>query len=437
MTDTPPRARVCLVTTGHPATNPRLVKEADALTGAGYAVRVVACSFLPWADRADAEFAGRPWAVERVRFGAMASRATGLWQRLRRRVASRLVEAFGFRSPLAERALHYVVPELTRLAAREPADLFIAHNLAALPAAAAAARRHGARLGFDAEDFHRGEYAQPEGPDYALTCWAEECYVPACDYVTAASEGIAAAYADVLSISLPVTIDNVFPLADRVATVREAELKGERAEGTRTLYWFSQTIGPGRGLEDVLAALPLLDDDIHLALRGRWADGYDVTFLSRAEALGVRDRVRWLAPVPPGELVVRTARHDVGLALERPRTRNREVCVSNKIFTYLLAGIPAIATETEGQRRICAHTPEATRLVRPGDVEAFAEAVRALLAEGEAARSAAVRVATERFNWEHERERFLQVVGTCLGANARPDGAMGQTLERQAEFAEA
>ena len=136
------------------------------------------------------------------------------------------------------------------------------------------------------------------------------------------------------------------------------ELEGEKAEGTRTLYWFSQTIGPGRGLEDALAALPLLDDGIHLALRGRWADGYEAAFLSRAEALGVRDRVRWLAPVSPGELVVRTAQHDVGLALEQPHTRNREVCVTNKIFTYLLAGVPAVATETEGQRRICAHAPD-------------------------------------------------------------------------------
>ena len=343
--------------------------------------------------------------------------------------------AFGFRAPLVDRALHYVVPELARAAGREPADLFIAHNLAALPAAAAAARRHGARLGFDAEDFHRGQYAQPEGLDYALTCWAEERYVPACDYVTAASEGIAAAYADALGIPLPSTIDNVFPLSDREAVV--PELEGEKAEGTRTLYWFSQTIGPGRGLEDALAALPLLDADVHLALRGRWADGYEAAFLGRAEALGVRDRVRWLAPVPPGQLVARTARHDVGLALEQPQTRNREVCVTNKIFTYLLAGIPAVATDTEGQRRICAHAPDATRLVRPGDVDGLAEAVRALLTEGEAARAAAERAATERFNWERERERFLQVVRTCLGTRGHPGVVNGEMPGRKTEFAEA
>lgn len=34
--------RVCLVTTGQPACNPRLVKEADALIDAGFDVHVVA-----------------------------------------------------------------------------------------------------------------------------------------------------------------------------------------------------------------------------------------------------------------------------------------------------------------------------------------------------------------------------------------------------------
>lgn len=419
MNPRPSHARVCLVTTGHPATNPRLVKEAEALSEAGYAVRVVACKFVAWADRADAEFEGRPWTMDWVRFGEMAPRWKDMWMRARRKLARGLIGLVGFWQPLAERALHYVVPELTRKAEREPADLFIAHNLAALPAATVAARRYGAKLGFDAEDFHRGQFLADEGIDYALTCWTEERYMPTCSYVTAASEGIAGAYADVLGIPVPITIDNVFPLADREATVLASALREEKAEGTRTLYWFSQTIGPGRGLEDVLDALPLLDENVHLALRGQWADGFETGFMGRAEALEVRHRVRVLLPVPPGELIVRTAQHDVGLALEQPHTLNRQVCVTNKIFTYLLAGIPAVVTDTEGQRRICEQVPEATRLVVPSQPADLAMAVRDLLSRGAyaGAREAAEQAATERFNWEAERKRFLQVVRRCLGSD--------------------
>lgn len=413
--------RVCLVTTGHPSTNPRLVKEADALSAAGYAVRVVACKFLMWADAADAGFEERPWwPVTWVRFGAMAPWARREWGRVRRRASQSLAAHLGFRPFLAKRAFHYVVPELARAAAAEPAELYIAHNLAALPAAAHAAARHRARLGFDAEDFHRGEIPEVEQGSVraALTRWAEEHYIPLCDYVTAASDGIAEAYARVLGIERPTTILNVFPLAERDVPVPEAELEAEKTPGTRTLYWFSQTIGPGRGLETALEALVHLEDGVHLALRGAWADAYESVFMAQADALGVRHRVHALPPAPPSELVVRAARHDVGLALELPDTLNRDICVTNKIFTYLVAGLPTIASATEGQRRVCAALPSATRVVPHNDSEALAMAAKSLLGNS-AARPAARSVAAERFNWEVESQVFLQVIRAIMSDASR------------------
>ena len=55
-------ARVCIVSTGQPSTNPRLVKEADALAATGFEVRVIGAHWADWADRADVELlARRPW----------------------------------------------------------------------------------------------------------------------------------------------------------------------------------------------------------------------------------------------------------------------------------------------------------------------------------------------------------------------------------------
>src|SRR5262245_23032393 len=126
--------RVCLVTPGHLSTNPRLVKEADALAGAGYEVSVVAGRFVEWADRADEEFQYRKWDLRKVAFGEMASPAARGVLGLRRKV-SRAVARRSSGSATTERALHWIVPELTKAACAIPADLYIAHNLAALPAA--------------------------------------------------------------------------------------------------------------------------------------------------------------------------------------------------------------------------------------------------------------------------------------------------------------
>jgi hypothetical protein len=51
---------------------------------------------------------------------------------------------------------------------------------------------------------------------------------------------------------------------------------------------------------------------------------------------------------------------------EQGHTRNRNICVTNKLFTYLLAGVPFVATDTDGQRRVCEDLPEATRSVPSG-----------------------------------------------------------------------
>ncbi len=408
--------RICLVTPGQPSTNPRLVKEADALTQAGYDVQVVACKYQEWADEADAAFSDRDWSIHWLHYGPMASRPRDLWQRVRRRTAKELVGIVGTQSGLTEWAFHYAIPELTRRVQQIPADLYIAHNLAALSAAYRAAQAHNAALGFDAEDFHRGEL--PDTPENALerriTADLEERYIPRCDYVTAASEGIGAAYADVLDIEPPTTILNVFPWSEREKEVPEAALDSEVPEGKRSLYWFSQTIGPDRGLEDALRALPSLPDDVILSLRGQWSPGYEEAFRGQAEQLGVADRIRHLDLVPPDELIPRTAQHDVGLALEQPSvSTNRTICLTNKLFTYLLAGVPFVATDTPGQRPVVEDLPEVARLYAPGEVEAFSERAAELLAAlglGEKA----LRAARDRYCWEVEKEKFLRVIHKTL-----------------------
>lgn len=408
-------ATVCLVTPGQPSTNPRLVKEADALVEAGTEVHVVACKFEAWADDADATFADRPWTTHWLRFGALAPRWLDLYQRARRRACREISRLVGIQPGLAERAFHYIIPELTRTTSRVSADLYIAHNLAALPPARWAARRQGAKLGFDAEDFHRGQFADrsAQSIEQRLTEHLEARHMPHCDYLTAASDGIGAAYAETLDVPAPTSILNVFPWSARDADVPRNALDAERPDGARSLYWFSQTIGPDRGLKDALRALPHLPEDVVLSLRGQWASGYESEFREQARVLGVHDRVRHLDLVPPEELIVRTAEHDIGLALEHPVSQNRRICVTNKLFTYLLAGIPFVATETPGQQPIVQDLPDAARGYVPGDVKGFASSVEALF-DAQGSRQAALRAAKERYSWDVEKKTFLTVVSQTL-----------------------
>jgi hypothetical protein len=352
------------MTSAHPAANPRLVKEADALVEAGYRVRVVATRNAAWAEKVEHEFAARPWweGITWARLGPFALWPQRQGMRLRRRLLRPFAGLLPRLSPaLAALALHDATAQLARRAAATPADLYIAHNPAALPAAARAARRHSARLGFDAEDFHRGELAPTPANRAAinLTSALEQAYMPACDYITAASDGIAEAYAEALSIPRPTTVLNTFPLRERDGGTSARDLEHERQGDGLSLYWFSQTIGPDRGLGDALGALARLGAGVRLHLRGSWVAGYEAQFMAEARGLGVADRIHRLPLVPPSELIERTARHDVGLALEPGDRLNNDLATSNKILAYLVAGLAVAATSTRGQRMVMAAAPGA------------------------------------------------------------------------------
>lgn len=407
--------RVCLVTTGQPSTNPRLVKEADALSARGFDVQVIGIRRAAWADESDVRLlASRPWRALILDQGSRYG-----WQHMSSALRHRLAKTTAARGSDAwlAAALSPVAPLLFDAARETRADLYIAHNLGALPAAVAAAAASGAKLGFDAEDFHSGQLTG-ESAELEATRLAEARFIPLCDFVTASSPGIADRYA-ALSAEPPTVILNVFPLAERptapVAPPVDASFR---------LYWFSQTIGPDRGLEDAVAALGLLKDwHVELQLRGEWQAGYEPQLRELGRRAGVPDgRIVWLPPAPAEDMVRLAAPFHAGLALEDGATVNHDIALSNKLFTYLLAGVPVVASATTAQKWFSRAAAEATCVYPPGQAGALATVLRPWLTDAEAwsaARGAAWRLGQERFNWDLEQRAFIALIDRVM-ADAGP-----------------
>jgi glycosyltransferase involved in cell wall biosynthesis len=406
---------ICLVTSGHVGSNPRLVKEADALAGAGARVTVVAVNITRLAEvqERDRFTIGRGlWPCVLVDGGRLPLRmARALAQRL-----ARYMVALGIRSDRATlHAFNRMIVPLARAATKQRADLYIAHNLAALPAAHQAAAAHGAKLGFDAEDFHTGELAQTPGNamTVALTKAIEQRYLPLCDYLTAASPGIASAYAAAYAMGMPTSILNVFPHEQApLAATRHGD-----AALAPSLYWFSQTVGPGRGLELVLRAIAASRSRPSLHLQGTLAKGYRDELAQLASKLGLQARLVFHPPALPEQLPRLAARYDVGLATEPPDSLNRDLCLSNKLFTYLLAGIPILATNTAAQTGLAQQLPGAMAVAPIGDVQHWAEAIDAFLLDPDAlaaARRASWDAGQRQFHWDQEKARFLDVIARTL-----------------------
>jgi len=351
--------------------------------------------------------------------GDFNGRSAEYWRtRLRHALARRLPLAWPLSGRLRRYAVCRVLPELAGAAMRARADLYIAHYTGALVAAADAARANRALFGFDAEDFEAGSYPLAAGPSPMdrLIERFERQYLPRCSYVTAASPGIAEAYNARYGIPLPTTILNVFPLAER-----PRELRAMPPDGPLRLYWFSQTIGLGRGLEDVIQAMGQLKGcNIELHVRGRWAGGYKEALFSLATNVGVlHKQICSHDPEPQSEMIRLAAIYDVGLALERKDTENHDLCIANKIFTYLLAGNAVIATATRGQQPIMETIGDAGLCYEPGDVNALACGLRLWYENRnilQQARQESWDWGTRRFNWDLEKKKFVQTVEGVLNS---------------------
>jgi len=410
--------RICIVTPGALGSNPRVVKEATALQAAGYSVTVISTRTMPLVDQRDDSILREvDWDTRRIDFfqhraGRIYFKASRVLQKL----ASTLYRLTGRTSRRIGEWAHSAFTLPLVLAARnEPADLYIAHYVAALPAAAKAAVQHGALYAFDAEDFHPGD--PPEGAEgefeRELIQAIERHYLPGCAYVTAASPGIADAYAHTYGITRPTVVLNVFPL--------EQAPEGPTPRGTvqpgPSVYWFSQTIGPDRGLECAVRAIAMARSRPHLYLRGTPAGGFDHSLRTLAGQLGVADRLHLLPPAEPAEMERLAATYDIGLAAETGNTPNRRIALANKIFTYLLAGIPVVMSDISAHRRFAQGRAPAVSLYKVEDPESLACAIDALLQDTTAlvqAREAAYRLGQERFNWQSESHKVVNQVRAVL-----------------------
>ncbi|WP_075223280.1 glycosyltransferase [Acuticoccus yangtzensis] len=405
------KQRIVILTPGQLGSNPRVVKEADALHAAGFDVHVIATKVSDFVESRDREvLATVPWTAERIAFDGLAVRrreraVQEVAQRMRRLAPTRTLDA------LAQSAF---ARQLARAACRRSAALTIAHYPAALSAAAAAARTHEGLFAFDAEDFHPGDL--PDSPEHSaatdLIRRIEGRHLPGAAYVTAASPGIADAYAKTYAIARPTVVLNVFGL-----DTAPCEAAVARPALGPSIYWFSQVRGPDRGLECALEAIAQAKSQPHLYLRGTGRQPFDEALRGRADALGVAGRLHLLDPEPPSQMVRLAAQYDLGLVGETGTTHNRRIALTNKQFTYLLAGVPAVMSDVPAHVDFAAEADGAAFLYRTEDPASLAKVLDDLIGDPErlaAARARAFALGRERYNWDREKAVLVETVERAL-----------------------
>src|ERR1051325_538179 len=413
--------RICVVAAGHLTHCPRMLKAADAFAEAGYRVRVVSSQHIPWATTGDEDIKrarNKTWQWTIVNWNRNHARSINLWSALRFRFAkkiAKLLEPANCPLKLAGAAYIRINHELTRAALSESFDLIYGGG-GALAAVAIAGRLAGAPYALDMEDFHSAEQEE-ETPSaqlsHALAERIEREVLPDAAFLTTASEAMASAYTKKYGVR-PTPINNTFPLPKKIPVFTPSLCDGLK------LYWFSQTIGAHRGLEDVICAMGIAEIPGELHLRGQAIPGYLERLKCLAADVATQLQIIHHEPASPDEMVRLCYGYDVGLALEQTHIFNRNICLTNKAFTYMLAGLAVAFTDTQGQRNLAADLKDGAIIYTPGDVDALAAGLRRWADDKkllELAKAAAWHAAKQRWHWEHPQERgvLLSLAANVLG----------------------
>ncbi len=290
---------------------------------------------------------------------------------------------------------------------RMPADIYHAHDDNALAACYIAARWRRKPLVFDAHEL----------PLMALNnrYWSNMLLARLFTYMVRRCAGI-------ITVSTPIAqvICNLYDVP-HVSLVRNLPVYQAPPKSNRLRQYlglnsnvrialYQGNIDPRRGLDKLVRAARFLDRDIVIVMMGK---GVGIT-VSQLHSLiiseEVSDRVKILPPVPYVELLDWTASADIGLNVLPPDySLSIQMCLPNKFFEYLLAGLPVLSSQLPAVIEVI-NTYNVGCIVDAHDPAQIGRAISAMLSDEDRLvhmRENALAATRSDLCWERESQRLI------------------------------
>ncbi len=173
-----------------------------------------------------------------------------------------------------------------------------------------------------------------------------------------------------------------------------------------------------RGVADAVRALPAIRAAFPKTRLIVVGDGDERRGIERLIAeRGLGSCVELLGWREHASLPARSATADIELALAVSSPGHAtcaKITLANKLFDYMAAGLPIVASDLPPMRRVL-HETQAGVLFEPGDQASLAAATVALLRDHAMRRRLADngrRAATEKYNWREDEKRLLEIFET-------------------------
>ncbi len=290
----------------------------------------------------------------------------------------------------------------------ESFDLLLGNDLDSLPANYLASKLKGRPLVYDSHEYFT-EVPELVHRPKVQRFWKkiESMIVPKLQYAYTVNESIAELFRKEYDVDFK-SIRNVpephrLPLRDKGILRRELGLPAEK----HIVILQGAGINIQRGAEEAVMAMQYMENTLLLIVGG----GDVIPQLkSMVKENGLLDKVRFEGKKNPNELVLFTHSADLGLSLDKDTNLNYRFSLPNKLFDYIQAGIPVLASDLPEIKRIVERY-EIGRICPDHDPVSLAKLMKEMLEDEQQCDhwKKQLPIAAEELNWDKEKKKFIEI----------------------------
>ena len=283
---------------------------------------------------------------------------------------------------------------------REPLQIIHCHDLEPLWIAVDLKMKTRAKLVYDAHELET-ERNGSRGIRKALSQFQEKYLMPYVDHLITVSPSIRDWYAQRYPdkpISLVRNIPHVVDSGSKSVAARKSLKLPDKA----LLFLYLGGLNQGRGIETMLQVFEDPGVRHHVLFMGSGP------LVSKIKSYSGRcRRIHYLPPVQPNEVISYARGADVGLCLTEDSCLSYRYSLPNKLFEYLLSGLPVVASNLPDQAKIISDH-QAGWVIPPN-----AKALREFLCQLDASTARQMRLGlsdrVKDLRWDNEAKILLGV----------------------------
>lgn len=247
-----------------------------------------------------------------------------------------------------------------------------------------------------------------QGRKFVQSFWKiiEKWIVPKLKYTYTVSKSIAEDYNKEYNANFKI-IRNIPTLKKESRKVEQLSFNGKK------IILYQGVMNPGRGLEEMIAAMPFVENAVLLIIGFGKVEN---ELKEMVRKMGVEEKVIFYGRVPFEDLFSYTKQADIGLLLERPLGLSFTYALPNKLFDYIHAELPIIASPLIDVKRIMDKF-EIGILTKKYNPEYLAYTINEMLYNAEKRKvwKANMQKAKQELNWEKEQQKLKEIYDSLLG----------------------